>query len=67
MAYTMAHYNALKEALATGAKSVYYGDKRVDYRTISEMKELLRNMEDELGIRRTTSRFMKTHYSKGIK
>lgn len=47
--YTIEQYTALKEAIASGARSVYYGDKRVEFASLSEMQQLLENMARELG------------------
>lgn len=46
--FTEAEYAALKKAVATGALVVQYEDKRVEYRSISQMKEILSLMEREL-------------------
>lgn len=48
--YTQEMYNALIEAIATGAREVWYGDKRVAYRTLDEMLRLKDDMEQALGI-----------------
>lgn len=48
MAYTSEDYQALKQSIAKGVHSVAYGDKNVTYRSLNEMKELLRMMEAEL-------------------
>jgi hypothetical protein len=48
--YTEEQYNALKQAIAEGVREVYYGDKRVVYRDLSEMKSILSDMRQELGI-----------------
>lgn len=48
MTYTIEQYDALKRAISTGTQSVTYGDKTVHYRSIPEMKETLRLMENEL-------------------
>jgi hypothetical protein len=48
MAYTEAQRDALKEALALGATKVRYRDREVTYRSLDEMKELLRDIEREL-------------------
>lgn len=50
MAFTIAQYNALQAAYASGARSVYYGDKRVDYNTPAEMATALNAMGVELGL-----------------
>lgn len=48
MPFTHEQYAALKEAIASGATTITYGDKTVSYRSLSEMKELVRMIEDEL-------------------
>ena len=48
MAYTIEQYEALKKAIATGTHSVSYGDKAVTYRSLDEMKSVLKMMEEEL-------------------
>lgn len=65
MAYTQQQYDKLKAAIATGATSVYYGDKRVDYRNLNEMKQILSDMEIELGIKKQSSRIIKTSFVRG--
>jgi hypothetical protein len=46
--YSIEQYEALKKAIVNGVQSVNYGDKKVNYRSIAEMKEALRMMEGEL-------------------
>lgn len=46
--YTEAQYQALKEALASGALIVRYEDKLVEYRSIAQMQIILNAMEIEL-------------------
>jgi hypothetical protein len=43
--YTLAQYTALNEAIALGAKKVKYGDKEVEYNSLSEMLQLQAKME----------------------
>lgn len=65
-AYTQEQYQALTGAIAQGALRVKYGDKEVEYRSLSEMLRVKALMESELGIakpRRTTF----AQHSKGIK
>lgn len=50
MAWTIEEYNALKSAIATGAKTVKYSDKEVTYRSLEEMAAVLRAMAEELGL-----------------
>lgn len=59
MAYTQAQYDALQNAMATGALTVRYADGRtVTYRSFDEMKAILDVMAAEMG---TIPR--KTNYS----
>lgn len=48
MPFTHEQYDALKEAIASGATTITYGDKTVAYRSLAEMKELVRMIEAEL-------------------
>ena len=48
MAYTEAQRDALKEAIALGATRVRYRDREVQYRSLAEMREILRAMNAEL-------------------
>ncbi len=63
--YTQAMYNALIEAIATGAREVWYGDKRVAYRTLDEMLRLKNDMEVYLGLNKLPKRVF-ANFSKGI-
>lgn len=48
MPFSQEQYEALKEAIASGATTITYGDKTVGYRSLAEMKELVRMIEGEL-------------------
>lgn len=48
MAWTQAHIDALREAIALGAKKVKYFDKEIEYRSISEMRDILAEMEADV-------------------
>jgi len=65
MAWTIEEYNALKSAIATGAKTVKYADKEVTYRSLDEMAAVLRAMGEELGLNDHTSSRKYPGYSKG--
>jgi len=43
--YTEAQLQALREALAKGEKRVTFADKTVEYRTVDELKEAIRQVE----------------------
>lgn len=53
MAFTVEQLNALRDAYAQGVLSVRWGDKAVQYDTRSEMRERIRELERELGLRST--------------
>ena len=48
MAWTQTDLDALCSAIGQGAKEVQYSDKRVVYRSLAEMNELKRTMEQEI-------------------
>ena len=48
MAYTLIQYQTITDAIATGAKKVKYGDKEVEYTTVSEMIRVQTVMKNEL-------------------
>jgi hypothetical protein len=52
MAFTLEQLNKLKDAYAQGALKVRYGDKEVTYRSVSEMKQVIHDMEKALGLRK---------------
>lgn len=54
MAFTQAQITALEAAIATGQTRVQYGDKYVQYDSISEMLKLLQQMKDEVAAVSTT-------------
>lgn len=52
--YTVEQYQALVAALAQGVRVVEYADKKLEYRSLAEMRGLKREMEDCLGISDTS-------------
>lgn len=46
--FTVEQYNLLVSAIAQGALVVKYADKTVEYRSLSEMLQIKKMMEDEL-------------------
>lgn len=46
--FTLAQYTALKEAYALGATTVQYVDRTVTYRSLNDMKRIMRDMEADL-------------------
>jgi len=47
--FSQADIDALRSAMAKGALRVRFGDREVQYRSLDEMRELLREMEIEVG------------------
>ena len=48
--FSQEQYDALAAAISTGSKVVQYADKRVEYRSLSEMLGLLNLMAGDLGL-----------------
>jgi hypothetical protein len=46
--FTQEQLDTLIQAIAEGALIVWYGDKRVEYRTLTEMLQIKKMMEDDL-------------------
>jgi hypothetical protein len=63
--YTLEQYQALKCALAEGAKVVRYQDKWIEYRSFDEMKKILGDMERELGLKKSRYKKRFGRYSNG--
>jgi hypothetical protein len=64
--WTMDHYTALLNAIATGALRVKYADKEVEYRSLAEMQALLQQMAVALGITKPTTRTTVASYESGL-
>ena len=65
MSFTLEQYQALKEAIASGVTTVTYGDKTVSYRSLSEMKDLVKMMESELFPERLSRRRRSAEIERG--
>lgn len=48
MAYTLEHLEALEAALAKGERRVTFADKTVEYRTVDELKDAIREVKRQL-------------------
>lgn len=64
--YTAAQLAAIISARAQGVREVYYGDKRVVYRSLDEMDKIIRDMQADLGIKKDVRRTFASH-TKGLK
>lgn len=66
MAWTLKDLDELKAAIAEGALSVQYQDRRVQYRSLEEMRSIRREMERELGLATGTGRRVRMSSRKGL-
>lgn len=67
MAYTVDQLTALDSAIAQGTRSVKYGDKWVEYRSLDEMLRIRDAMREELGLnanKRSNRKF--ASFNKGL-
>lgn len=64
--YTIEQYNALCAAIADGTREVWYGDKRVAYRSLDEMLRIKNMMEQQLGLNQKPTRVY-AEFDKGLK
>ncbi len=66
MAFTPSQLNALQAAIAQGTTRVKYQDREVEYRSLSEMLQLLNIMKQELGLATGKIAVKKAEFSKGL-
>lgn len=64
--YTTEQYTALAAAIAQGALRVEYADKRVEYRSLTEMMQILNMMKTDLGLTDVNSGRRYASFSKGL-
>lgn len=65
--FTQTQVQSLRAAIAEGALEVQYENKRIKYRSLSEMLQLLRLMESDLGISQSGGTFVvESHFDKGF-
>lgn len=67
----LARIEALKKIIATGVEGAGYGDKRTDFRSLIELRQILNDLEDELaeamgGGGRTRQIRMVSPWNKGL-
>lgn len=65
MAYTQEQLDKLDEAISQGVTRVKYADKEVEYRSLSDMRQIRDLIKQELGLN-TGLRRVKVEYSKGL-
>lgn len=64
--WTEADVTALEQAIKNGAREVWYGDKRVQYHSLSEMLRLLDLMRKEVGIAPKNGGRKYAEFNKGL-
>lgn len=64
--YTTEQYTSLLAAISEGALRVRYGDKEVEYRSLTEMRQIQKEMEDDLGLSKGKGRRYTTSFNKGL-
>ncbi len=64
--YTTENLQALEQAIALGATEVWYGDKRIVYRSLGEMIRIRDLMKIELGLVTGASKKVIPSYNKGL-
>ena len=64
--FTLENLATLNAAIATGARDVWYGDKRVTYRSLAEMKEIRNMMVAELYPNNTADQRVWPEFDKGL-
>lgn len=65
MAYSQTDLDALKQAIGEGVLEVQYSDKKVTYRTLHEMLQIKRMMENDLNGNGNSGRKFAS-FSKGL-
>ncbi len=65
MAFTQTDLDRLKKSISKGVRRVQYQDKLVVYASMNEMLQAKRLIEEELGVKKKTSRVLAEH-NKGL-
>lgn len=66
MSYTQVQLDSIKEAYAEGVTKVVYNGKVIEYRTLSEMKSIISDIETSLsGARSDTDKAYFPTYGRG--
>lgn len=63
--FTPEQVEALRAAIASGVLSVRHGDTMTQYQSLAEMRKVLREMEDDLGLAKRVRR-TRAVFSKGL-
>lgn len=65
-AWTQADLTAIEKAIASGATTVQYADKRVTYRSLDEMQRARRMIRQALGLASARKRRTVARYRSGL-
>ena len=65
-AFTQARYEAISAAYVEGVRIVKYEDREVTYRSLPEMAQIMRQMEQALGIIPRKSKRTYAAHNKGL-
>lgn len=63
--FTQTDLDTINAAIATGTRSVRYGDKQVDYKTLDEMLRARQIIMQDLGLITITGKKFFGNFSKG--
>lgn len=66
MSYTVEQLQTLENAIAQGSLEVWYGDKRVKYRSLAEMLQTAALIKKELGLTTPGSKRLFANFNKGL-
>jgi len=66
MAFTSEQHDALESAIAEGVLTVEYNDKKVTYRSLREMNQILLSMKQDLGLISTGTKKKKNKFDNGL-
>lgn len=64
--YTLEMLTTLEAAIATGARECYYGDKRVSYRSLDEMRSIANEMRTALGLQQKSGKVIYPEFYNGL-
>lgn len=64
--FTEANLAAINQAIATGARECWYGDKRVAYRSLDEMIRIRDLIKENLGLKQQNTSRIFAKFNKGF-
>jgi len=64
--FTQANLDAINQAIATGARECWYGDKRVAYRSLDEMIRIRDLIKENLGLKEERTARIFAQFNKGF-